>query len=323
MNIECYKITAARALEAFSFDEFSPSWATDGVNQWVDIEGNETNIVLELLEDFGLHPLIMANVEDPASGTRVLPFEKSLYMNVPLAQENWEKTGHHYLTFICLPNLLITLHNEGVDFFRELVEDLRNEEIHLVEASLVGLVHLILDQMIDRKMQYALQVRARVEAVAEILDEHPEDIDISEILILKRRTGHLAGACEGELYCLNALNAVQTNSFSVASMKDYFRDISGQLDYAFRIITRLESRLKDQHSFYAATLQERTNRRLNLLSIFAGIFMPLTLIAGIYGMNFDVMPELHYAWGYPAVLGLMLVVGLGMVAYFWKKGWFD
>ena len=68
--------------------------------------------------------------------------------------------------------------------------------------------------------------------------------------------------------------------------------------------------------------QDRTNQRLAVLTVISAIFLPLTLLAGIYGMNFDVMPELHYRYAYPLVIGLMVAVAIGMILYFRTRGWF-
>ena len=68
--------------------------------------------------------------------------------------------------------------------------------------------------------------------------------------------------------------------------------------------------------------QDRTNQRLAVLTVISAIFLPMTLLAGIYGMNFDVMPELHFQWAYPAVLVLMVAVAAGMLSYFRSRGWF-
>jgi len=69
--------------------------------------------------------------------------------------------------------------------------------------------------------------------------------------------------------------------------------------------------------------QEKTNRRLGMLTILSAIFMPMTLLAGIWGMNFVTMPELDYPYGYPMALGALLLVGLGMFLFFRRRGWFN
>ena len=73
---------------------------------------------------------------------------------------------------------------------------------------------------------------------------------------------------------------------------------------------------------YSMNQQDRTNQRLAVLTVISAIFLPMTLLAGIYGMNFEVMPELHFRYAYPAVLVLMVAVAAGMILYFRSRGWF-
>ncbi len=323
MKIDCFRITDTGRIETFAFENFSPAWGRDGVNQWVDAEQITTEQGSEMLKDFHIHDLIMENIEDPASGTRVLAFESSLYMNLPIPREQWNELTPHYLTFICLPNLLVTLHEESLSQVDEIKRDLQSGEIELSQNNPAALVYAVLDLIVDSIAAKALGLREKVNEMGRLLDDEPQDCKLHDILKLKRRCVHLLGVCEGQVYCINALLSSQTQSFSLQGLREYYRDIFGQIEYTFRILNRIEARLDDQHQHFQLMLQDRSSKRLNTLSIMAGIFLPVTLIAGIYGMNFQVMPELSIPWGYPAALGLMLLIGAGMLVYFKIKGWFD
>jgi len=89
------------------------------------------------------------------------------------------------------------------------------------------------------------------------------------------------------------------------------------------VIERLEMNVRELHQYNVLTLQDTTNNRLRLLTIISAIFLPLTLVAGIYGMNFERMPELSWSFGYPLVLGIMVLIGAGMLWLFYRRGWFD
>ena len=97
---------------------------------------------------------------------------------------------------------------------------------------------------------------------------------------------------------------------------DHIKQVSEAIDSAREVISGLMST-------YLSVVGQRTNDVMKTLTIVASIFVPLTFIAGLYGMNFEHMPELGVRWAYPATLAAMLVLGLGMVAFFWRKGWFD
>ena len=93
--------------------------------------------------------------------------------------------------------------------------------------------------------------------------------------------------------------------------------------YLDRVVDRLEKGTTDLRVRFSLHQQDRTNRRLAILTVLSAVFLPLTLMAGIYGMNFEFMPELGYRYAYPVALGAMVVVAVGMVAYFRSRGWFD
>ena len=101
-----------------------------------------------------------------------------------------------------------------------------------------------------------------------------------------------------------------------------FQTVSSDAQYLDRVGDRLEKRLDNLRAQYSMSQQDRTNERLAVLTVISAVFLPMTLLAGIYGMNFDVMPELHFSWAYPAVLGLMVAVAAGMLWYFRSRGWF-
>ena len=102
-----------------------------------------------------------------------------------------------------------------------------------------------------------------------------------------------------------------------------FQVIPSNVRAANQTVDRLEKAISDIHKRFEMNQQEKTNRRLAVLTVLSAIFMPLTFIAGIYGMNFDAMPELQQAFGYPVVLLFMALVGGGMYLYFKTRGWLD
>ena len=108
----------------------------------------------------------------------------------------------------------------------------------------------------------------------------------------------------------------------MANQRDYLRDAVRNHETALRVLHRHESRAGELHQQYTMSLHERTESRIRILTVFSAICMPLTLIAGIYGMNFSRMPELQAQWGYPATLAAMAVIAVGQLWFFHKRGWF-
>ena len=109
----------------------------------------------------------------------------------------------------------------------------------------------------------------------------------------------------------------------LASLEAYYGNLVSSLEYLVRMMGRIDLQLQDARQQFQSELQDKTNRRLNVLTIVQAIFVPLTLIAGIYGMNFAIMPELQWPYAYHACLALMAVVAVGELMIFYRRGWFD
>ena len=119
------------------------------------------------------------------------------------------------------------------------------------------------------------------------------------------------------------LKVVDTAALNISELDAYYQVVLSNTAFLTRIVERLEARLDDLHQRFVVNAQEKTNQRLAFLTVISAIFLPLTLLAGIYGMNFDAMPELHLPYAYPATLGLMVVIAVGMWRFFKRRGWFD
>ena len=120
-----------------------------------------------------------------------------------------------------------------------------------------------------------------------------------------------------------ALLQIKASGLEIEEQRREFRDFEHELETALHSGNRLERRLQDLHQYFVTCLQEKTNRRLNILTMIQSIFVPMTVIAGIYGMNFKDMPELTSPFGYPLVLLVMAVIAIGELYLFYRFGWFD
>jgi magnesium transporter len=163
-------------------------------------------------------------------------------------------------------------------------------------------------------------IDAQLEKIEEAILDKPLRSHLSEILIIRRKTSFLENTVEMILRVLNQVISDQHTKLSSDSKKQ-IRSLQDRLSY-------LQSNLKNQHNrviilreAYNSSLTAALNEAIRTLTVIATIVLPLTLIAGIYGMNFDFMPELQWAYGYYYALGLMAAVGICLISYFKIKKW--
>jgi magnesium transporter len=133
----------------------------------------------------------------------------------------------------------------------------------------------------------------------------------------------LGAVVSDQLPSLQALSATDKPFFKLKDAQEYMNCALTNLQAADRSVDRLDERIGALRSGFQMHAQDKTNRKLGMLTILSAIFMPMTLVAGIWGMNFETMPELKYPFSYPIGLGFMALIGWGMYLYFRRTGWFD
>jgi magnesium transporter len=317
-----WRIGGDRRLEAVPLEEFHRSCQDPESCLWVDIAEPTP---LELEKVFGivqLHPLALERCLDPLASSGALLFENHVLVQVA-RQQTWADLGRRLLSIVCLPGAIVTIHPTSLSVIESIGQDLPVLLGHH-RSSPSSLTYLILDRLVDASVEQALEARRRVDELEETLDGPLEVDQIGEaILGTKRKTAHLEITLEEQHRCLTALMAVESEAFSVDGLRHYFRDTISHVEHSLRYVEAIEARLAELHQQHLLVLQDRTSSRLKLLTILSAVFMPLTLITGIYGMNFRDMPELGSAYGYPLVLVVMLSVAGGLLWFFYRKGWFD
>jgi len=256
----------------------------------------------------------------PRRYPEVSVFPAGIMVHLP-TRHVWDASHGRYLTVLCLPGRMITLHDEEIPLLDRLVQMIRSGNAPL-QASVQALLIFLLDACIDANVHFYMEARSRVEQLAEMLDDTPDAVTPDDILPLKRAITRLSIQFEDQFYCLATLQTLQATALPLTSQREGLRDIMDNQNHLARSQARLEMRLRDLYQFFLLVLQRRTDHRIRVLTVLTAVCMPLTVIAGIYGMNFRHMPELDWDYGYYVALAAMLAVAGGMMWFFHRRGWF-
>ncbi len=318
MELDTFMLNKNRYLEPSSVEAFLASRAEDGPF-WVDITEPDETVLKEFLSPLQLHPLILETCLDPSAGSRIAPYEQALFIKLP-TQPRWDRIDQAFLSIICLPHAIVTIHKLPIPALKSIAKEF-STAVRFHTQSTSAILYQILDRLIDEDMAYALEARREIESLEEAIDRD-EEVDIDKVLTLKRRIARLSITFEEQHHCVTTLQTIESEFFDIKDFREYYRDSLANLEYAIRSVNRQQTHLSEIRQHYIVTLQDRTNKRLRLLTIISAIFMPLTLIAGIYGMNFRYMPELKWHYGYPAVIAIMLAIAGGLLWIFHRRGWF-
>lgn len=316
MDINYYKITASR-LEAFS--PGSSDMLDSQVPVWISIYTENRNKIAEHLGNVINDELALSHLLEPGGNARIRFTDRWAVLDFNTIVEE-KSIMTDTVTFLAGENILITV----ADKSRTALKEIKSEILSLTlptNEELIHLVCLLLQELSSDNMQIVANARKRVEMLAEAIDERPKDLEPSDIMSAKRDLGVMFGVLEDEYLSIGYLTQHRFRIDS-AKYRKLLTETAEGLAQLKRSVERSEDRLESIHLQYILSLQDITSKRLSTLTILQAIFVPLTLIAGIYGMNFAYMPELRWKFSYFWILGLMVVIAGCELWYFYKRDWF-
>jgi len=289
---------------------------------WIHIDGLQEIPLLEQMGNvFGLHPLILEDILNTEQRPKSEDHGDYIYIVLRLFHED---TGGglipEQVSMVLGPNWLISLQERKGSLLDPVRERLRNEKGRLRKAGADYLAHALLDAIVDSYFVILDKFGEKIETVEEALVGHPSPATLREIQSLKREIIFLRKSIWPLREMVGGLGRSDSPLIRELSVI-YFRDV---YDHAVQVIDTIETyrdMLSGMLDIYLSSISNRMNEVMKVLTVIATVFMPLTFLAGIYGMNFKYMPELEWRWGYIALWGLMVVIAVFMLILFRRKKW--
>jgi len=292
----------------------------DGENSfWIDLESHDKEAITAWVANLGVDHEVMDAIKATDSTGWLVPLENMIYFEYPVPALD-ESAAPGLFSCLCLERLIVTIHRDPV--LGERQENLI-KRLQLSEPTISGLVCAMAVTQSTRLRRNALSLRDLARKMSAVMDDDPEAVSLEEILALKRRLLDMDRMADEQMAVFDLLQAVDKPELNLVRLADSFHLVLGNATATARRLERLDRAVASLQHRYESVQQDRTNRRLGLLTILSAIFMPLTLIAGIYGMNFSVMPELQFQYAYPIALGSMVVVAGALYLYFRSRGWLE
>lgn len=317
---QAFWLNQERYLEPCTVEEILASGAAERPPCWIDLQHGDIAKFEQLLVALQLPPLAIEACLEALPISRVVAYSKSLFIGLPI-HSTWDAEERTYLWIVCLPRILITIHKEEMSALQNIAQHY-SDGMRFHGTNTSSLLYQIFDYFIDDDMAFTLRTRDEINLLDEQLENDADEEWSIYTVPLKRKLVRLAAVLEDQQYCIGSLQTIDSESFEVAGLQDYFRDAISHLEHASRASGRQLAHLYAIQQEYQLQLQSKANNRLRLLTIVSTIFIPLTLITGVYGMNFHGMPELSWTYGYLTVLLLMSAIVVAMLWGFWRTGWF-
>lgn len=315
-----YKTYSIETTEPLDFKTLST--IPDQQVRWINVDGQHTDGVLKALGSaFHMHPLVINNIRNENQRARIEVYKDFLYIVAQMIYYSDDSLVVEHMNFILGGNYVISFGERKGDVFDRIRSRIENEDTHVRAAGADYLLYLLLDAIVDGYFGVIEALSGRIDALEEqIMESNAKEhlLKIREIkLLLLTLNKHI-----WPLRDVASLMGKESTELIRATTEPYIRDVYNHVVQAIDMTETFRELLSGLADLHLSNTSYRLNEIMKVLTIISTIFIPLTFIAGVYGMNFKHMPELELQWGYGAIWVLMIAIAGMMAYYFWKKKWF-
>jgi magnesium transporter len=290
---------------------------------WIKVCGLlDREEITKLAEKFNIHPLTLEDILNTDQRPKIEEFYNYTYIVLRIFQfDPLEKELlSEQMSIIVGENFLISVEEKTNTAIQKIIDWIKSSRGIIRRMGIDYLLYLIIDEVIDGYFLVLEEIEDRLEELEDELTTNPTSSTLQAIHRFKRQLLQFNKNTWPLREVIGTLGRTG-HRFIDNQTIPYFRDL---YDHTVRVIENTETlqvMLSDMLDVYFSAVSNRLNEVMKILTMIATVFMPLTFIAGIYGMNFKYMPELEWVWGYPAVLLIMAGIGLWMILYFRRKKW--
>lgn len=328
MEIFVYRKDAEKVEEGFTAADLSELLADPDNTVWVDLRGESFEDIEEarhiLAEIFHFHSLTIEDCIETRNQPKIEAFPDYLYLIVHGVKPEETRPDNFVtkeLDAYLGANYLVTFHRERFRSIKNVKTQIRSSPFAIRRGS-AYLLHQILDQIVDYYMplvdEFDEKIGSLEERVLEIRNGGNQLLE--EIMNIRRAVARLKRISARQLQVLYRLSHGEFPQIPEKFLP-YFRDVHDHLLRITDLAEAYRDLINGLFDIHFAVLSNRTNEIMKTLAVVSAIILPLSLIAGIYGMNFENMPELKSEHGYFITLGAMIVLTLLLLWYFWRRGW--
>lgn len=304
-----------------SLDEIQPS-ADDSI-LWLNVHGlHDPKLMAEIGQRFKLHPLVLEDILNTDQRPKVDAYDDYLYLVTRFFSYDSEQmlVNSEQISIILGNRFVLSFQERPTGSFDPVRERLRANKGLLRKSGADVLAYALLDMIVDKYFVMLEQISDDCEKLEDQLLHRPSDAVLQSIHKLKRETMDLRRAVWPLREIINTLIRNEFAFFQENTIL-YLRDV---YDHSIHFIESLES-LRDllagMLDIYLSSISNQVNKEVRILTVVTMLFMPATLISGIFGMNFESMPLLKNHWGFWIAIAMMLLVAGGMGLHFWRRQW--
>lgn len=323
-------------LENIEPEACKPYLTSDSLS-WVDVRGLGNAQLWEQMEKvFELHPLVLEDVVNVPQRPKVEEYDDRIVVISRLVFPREDEPGFdsEQLSFVLAPHYLLTVREKADrDEFGSIRDRLRsNKMAYSSESERLRhdyLAYSLIDAAIDGFFPVLEQYGERLAHLEDEVVVRPTPHTLQKIYRLRRELLELRRAIWPQRSAISLLSRSSNNTYLDSDVRLYLRDCYDHVLQVLEMVETYRELASGLMDVYLSAVSNKTNEVMKVLTVISTIFIPLTFLVGVYGMNFNPdsspwnMPELNWSWGYPAFWGVTVTIAAGLVAFFWRRGWFE
>jgi magnesium transporter len=290
---------------------------------WINIDGlHDIELLEKLGRGFDLHSLILEDILSTGQRPKFEDYEKHIFIVLKMLSFNQESQSveTEQVSLILGPNYVISFQERIGDVFEPIRERIRNAKGRIRKMGPDYLAYSLLDAVVDNYFIILERFGEKIESMEEEVIGDPTEKTVQQIHSLKREMIFMRKSIWPLRELIGGIQKSESSLINEAT-EIYIRDV---YDHTIQIIDTIESYrdiVSGMLDIYLSSISNKMNAVMKVLTIIATLFIPLTFVAGIYGMNFEYMPELKVRWAYGAVWLVMITIAVIMLFYFRRKKW--
>ncbi|MBT8272843.1 MAG: magnesium/cobalt transporter CorA [Bacteroidia bacterium] len=322
-------------MESFDFNKDSCSekelktiedafeFKTSDSTTWLNINGlSHVNEIEKIGSYYNLHPLVLEDIVNIAQRPKMDEYENYLFVVIKmLYYDNAQKVVSEQVSFVLGKNYVISFQEAEGDVFEEIRDRIRSGKGRIRSMSADYLLYSLIDAVVDHYFNIIETLGDKIEDLESDLFADKLGDDLSrQVQEMKREILKVRRAIFPLREVISRIDKLE-NDLIGKKIKNYYRDIYDHIIQVNENVEIYREMIWSLMDMYMTTISNKMNEVMKVLTIMATIFIPLTFIAGIYGMNFDNIPELHYKYSYYILWGVMVIIVIFMFLYFKRKKW--
>lgn len=321
-HIRVMQFSADTLIEKEVFVEEVPQYLSEHTTTWVDVHGLKDEAILrQLAKIFGIHPLALEDVVHTPQRPKAEFYEQQIFFITRMAyMERAHDADVEQLSVFIGKNYILTFQNYTTGTLEPVRTRIRSGKGPIRKTGPDYVAYAIIDTVIDQYYPILEDLGEEIESLEHRTVAKPNQKTLQRIYHVKRELLELRRAVWPQRDAVSNLMRDES-PFISDTVRVYLRDCYDHIIQLMDVVDTYREVSSNLMDIYLSMLSNKTNEVMKVLTIMASIFIPLTFIVGIYGMNFEYMPELTWKWGYPAVWAVMIVLSAGMLVNFRRRGW--